>query len=136
MDAELDILSEESVSVDVTPLVNVALVLVLIFLVTSPFLMKQLMGVKLPEAVTTKTESQENITISISPDEGYAINEIPISKDALAVELSRQIKKSGISYVLIRADERVPHGEVEDLMKLSKQLRIRRIAFATIPKIR
>ena len=120
---------------DVTPLVNLSLVLVLIFMVTSPFFAKTLMPVVLPEAVTSQTEDRENLTISISPNQGFAINEIPIKKPALANEIRRQIRKSGISYVLIRADSRVPHGEVEDVMKICKQLKVKRVAFATVPKV-
>ena len=133
---ELDILEEEINGMDVTPMVNLSLVLLLIFMVTSPFFTKTLMPVNVPQAVTSKTEDQENITISISPVDGYGLNEELISKKDLARELRAAMKTSGISYVLIRADERVPHGEIEDVMKIGKRLGVKRIAFATIPKVR
>jgi biopolymer transport protein ExbD len=135
MDDELEEPREGMYGINVTPLVDVSLVLVLIFMVTSPFFAKPLIPVKLPEAVASESEDRQNITVSISPEEGYAINEIPAKKEALPVLLEQQLKESGFSFVLIRADERVPHGEVQDVMKAAKRAGARRIAFATTPKI-
>jgi biopolymer transport protein ExbD len=126
--------SEGLHGINVTPLVDVSLVLVLIFMVTSPFMVKPLMPVKLPQAVTSQPEDRENITVSISPEDGFAINEIPVERRTLAAQLKRQIKASGFSFVLIRADERVPHGDVQDVMKIAKEQGARRIAFAIVPK--
>jgi biopolymer transport protein ExbD len=120
-------------AINITPLVDVCLVLVLIFMVTSPFFAKQLMPVTLPRASTAESEDRENITVSISPEDGYAVNETSVSKDDLVRELRKQLRASGFSFVLIRADERVPHGEVQDVMKLCKRIGVRRIAFATDP---
>jgi biopolymer transport protein ExbD len=121
-------------SINITPLVDVCLVLVLIFMVTSPFFAKQLMDVHLPQASTSETEDKENITISLSPKEGWAINEIPVAREALYPELRRHLKSSGFSLVLIRADESVSNGEVQDVMKICKKAKVGRIAFATDPK--
>ena len=120
--------------INVTPLVDVCLVLVLIFLVTSPFFSKALLPVRLPQAVSSKAEDQENITLSISPDEGFAINEVPINRSDLSRELRKKMKDSGFSFLLIRADERVPYGEVQNVLKIGKALGVRRIAFGTSPK--
>jgi biopolymer transport protein TolR len=121
-------------SVNVTPLIDVALVLVLVFLVTSPLMVKSLLPVELPKAVTMESEDQENLTISMSPTEGYALNEVPLRKEALENELKRAMKKSGIKYVLIRADESVAHGDVDDVMKMARRQKAQRISFATLPK--
>ncbi len=132
MNAQLD--QEEMSGINITPLVDVCLVLLLIFMVTSSYFSKKLISVTVPAAVTSQSETRENITISLSPKEGFALNEVPLSKSALATELRRLIKKSGINYVLIRADERVPAGQVEELMKISKSAGAGRVAFATVPK--
>jgi biopolymer transport protein ExbD len=127
--------SDEGVNaINITPLVDVCLVLVLIFMVTTPFFAKPLLAVALPRASTAQSEDRENITISISPEEGWAVNEIPIKKEALYQELRRQLKMSGFDFVLIRADERVPHGEVQEVMKICKKARVKRVAFATDPR--
>jgi biopolymer transport protein ExbD len=121
-------------AINITPLVDVCLVLVLIFMVTSPFFAKQLVTVTLPKASTAESEDRENITVSISPTEGYAVNEISVTQEGLSAELRKQLKESGFSFVLIRADEQVSHGQVQDVMKLCKKIGVRRIAFATDPR--
>lgn len=125
---------EEISGINVTPLVDVSLVLVLIFMVTSPFFSKPLMNVSLPRAVSSKSENRQNITVSVSPEEGYSVNEIPVDKKALPFLVQSQMDKSGFSFILIRADERVPHGEVLEIMEMAKKIGAKRIAFATMPK--
>jgi biopolymer transport protein ExbD len=121
--------------INITPLVDVCLVLVLIFMVTSPFMSKQLVDVRLPRASTSETEAKENITISLSPSEGWSVNEVPVERQALYHELQHRLKTSGFTLVLIRADEDTPHGEVEDVMKICKKAKVPRIAFATNPQL-
>jgi biopolymer transport protein ExbD len=122
--------------INITPLTDVGLTLVIVFMVMSPIVVKNLLPVKLPEAVSAKSERTENITISVSPEDGFAINEVPVKRETLERELDRTIQRSHITYVLIRADERIPYGEVEDIMKMAKRLGGTQIAFATVPKSR
>src|SRR4051794_17410216 len=100
MDTQNETLFDDSndAEINIAPLVDVCLVLVLIFIVTAPLFAKRLMPVGLPKAVTAQSESQENITISISPTDGYAINEIPIKRAALSLELRRYLKKANLKY--------------------------------------
>lgn len=132
---DLDTLSDDRELINITPLVDVSLVLVLIFLVTSPVIVKQIMDVKLPEAVSSKSEVEENLTVSIGINSVYQINEIAVTKAGLFTELKKQKTKSGINYLLIRADEQIAYEDVEDVMKIAKRLRFSRVAFATTPKV-
>ena len=120
--------------INIAPLVDVCLVLVLVFMVTSSYLSKELIPLQVPKAVTARAEDRENITISISPTGGFALNEKSLPRTSLEPELKRYMKETGIDYVLIRADEHIPYHEVEYVMKLSKRLGAGRIAFATVPK--
>ena len=92
------------------------------------------MNLRLPESVSAGAEDQQNITVSISPEEGYAVNESAVEKKALSATLHRQMKDSGFTFLLIRADERVAYGDIEDILKIGKELGFKRIAFATTPK--
>jgi biopolymer transport protein ExbD len=121
-------------AINITPLVDVCLVLVLIFMVTSPFFARQLMTVALPRASAAETEDRENITVSMSLKEGFAVNEVSVPRENLYAELKRQLNVSGFSFVLIRADQTVAYGEVEEVMKLCKKAKVKRIAFATDPR--
>lgn len=126
--------SDSISGINVTPLVDVSLVLVLIFLVSSPFFVKSLVPVQLPQATSSSSEDQKNITVSIASDRTFSVNETSIDKKVLTHEIETQMKESDISFLLIRADEAVPHGDVEDIMKIGKKLGFKRIAFATNPK--
>jgi biopolymer transport protein ExbD len=127
---------EESYGINVTPLVDVSLVLVLIFMVTSPFFLKDLLQVNLPEATSLQMESRKNITVSVSAAGEMALNEIPVtSLNVLSFELSRAIKKEGSDVVLLRADGNVPSGDVQDILKIIKKAGARRVAFATQPRL-
>ena len=133
---ELDTKINDEAEINVTPLVNISLVLVLVFMVANPFIVKNLIPVQLPKAVSSETEHEENISITISPEEGFVVNEEPVDKKNLKMAMRTILKNTGISFVLIRADERVPHGEVEDVLKMAKQVGVKRIAFGTQPKNR
>ena len=63
-------------------------------------------------------------------------NLVAVQRAELFARLKLAMKESGFTFLLIRADERVPHGEVEYIMKVGKQLGMKRIAFATLPKMR
>lgn len=118
--------------INVTPLVDVCLVLVIVFMVTAPFFAKPLMELTLPRAITGEGEGRENITISISPKFGFAINDENIgSSNDLLPELAKKIKDTGYTFVVIRADEQVPHGTVLEVMDMARLAGATRVAFAT-----
>lgn len=120
--------------INVTPLVDVSLVLVLIFMVTSPFFTKSHIPVNVPAAHSGKYEEHKNVSVTLSPEDGISVNETRVSLSELGAELKKQIKDTGFDAVLIRADERVGSGEVQDVMRIAKNAGAGRIAFATRPK--
>ena len=70
--------------IDITPLVGVALILVIVFMVTSPLMMTNAdMDIDLPKAKTIEAKSQTNITISYSKNHEIALNEIQVSLSLL-----------------------------------------------------
>lgn len=122
-------------SINVTPLVDVSLVLVIIFMVTAPFFAKPLMDLTLPTAVTGDAEGRENITVSISPKYGFAINDQSVeSSQMLLPELEKKIRDTGYTFIIIRADEQVPHGTVLEVMDIAKMAGANHVAFATEQK--
>ncbi len=120
--------------INVTPLVDVSLVLVLIFMVTSPFFAKALMPVSLPQARSAESEDQKNIAVSLAADGRIEVNEVSVDMDGLRQEIINQMDKTGFSFVLIRADERVLNGQIQDVMRAAKQAKASRVAFATTPR--
>ncbi len=105
--------------INVTPLVDVCLVLVIIFMVTAPLFSQPIMEVELPKAITDEGESAENITITINPDEQLAVNAKEVTIDELKVELKLKMQESADKYVIIRADKLTNHERHKSIPQLS-----------------
>src|SRR3989339_213162 len=119
--------------INVTPLVDVCLVLVIIFMVTAPMMVHPNMDLTLPKASTKEAEEKENITISISSKGDWAINQDIVGKEGVAEQLLVTIKKNNDKYIVIRADKDAPWGAAEEAMSMAKKVGAR-YALATEQK--
>ncbi len=123
--------------IDITPLVGVALILVIVFMVTSPLIMAPInMKVDLPKARTIEVNSQENITISLSRDDQIALNEKQISQSELENELRMAVDQHPQRVVIIRADKYVEHEKVLLLLSIAKKAGAKQLALATLQRNR
>jgi len=123
--------------INVIPLIDVCLTLVIIFMVTSPLMMVPTnLEVDLPKARTIEAKSESNITISISKDNIIALNETEIQLANLQIALSEMVKEHPDRLVVIRADKNVNHQWVLDLLTISKRAGATRLALATLQRNR
>ena len=118
--------------VNIIPVIDVSLVLLIILLATSPILNLPGFEVKLPKAQTSESK-EKNISISLSKTDQLAVNEQNVTWDSLGNAVSQQLKekKDKNFLVIIRADEGVNYGKVEQAMDIAKQFGAQRIAIAT-----
>ena len=99
--------------IDITPLVGVALILVIVFMVTSPLMMSSAnLDINLPKATTIDARSQTNITISYSKDQKLALNEMKVNIKLIGHALKNLIKTYPDRLVIIRADKDVTQKRV------------------------
>lgn len=117
--------------INVTPLVDVSLVLVIIFMVTAPLFSQPVMTVELPKAITDEGKEGENITITINPEDKIAINAKEVTQDEMKPELKLAIQKSADKLVVIRADKLTNHGIVIEVLDTAKELGAKTLVFAT-----
>ncbi len=123
--------------IEITPLIGVALILVIVFMATSPLIMVPLnMEIDLPKARTVEAKAESNITITISKDNTLALNESEIQLSTLPLALSELIKEHPDRLVVIRADKSVSHQQVLDLLSISKRAGATRLAVATLQRNR
>jgi len=123
--------------INVIPLIDVCLTLVIIFMVTSPLMMVPTnLEIDLPKARTIEAKSESNITISISKDNIIALNESEIQLATLQLALSEMLKDHPDRLVVIRADKNVNHQWVLDLLTISKRAGATRLAVATLQRNR
>lgn len=109
--------------INVTPLVDVCLVLVIIFMVTANFVMQG--GINLTQsaagAATGKQSTEENVKIILTRDNKIIVNGRTITRDNLALELKVRIAKSKDKLVTVVADKANRVENVVDVLDLSKQ---------------
>jgi biopolymer transport protein ExbD len=116
--------------VNIIPVIDVSLVLLIILLATSPILNLPGFEVKLPKAVTAESK-EKNISVSLSVKGEMAVNEETVNESTLIPALQKELKDKKDFLVIIRADQGVTYGKVERVMELTKQAGAQRIAIAT-----
>lgn len=125
--------------INVIPYVDIMLVLLLIFMVTAPFLIQGI-NIDLPQVDSAPIEDFENnsLTISIDSTGNYyleldSFKNVPMDLDTLKSELVKIIPKNKIE-IFIRADSQVIFNEVASLMSSLQKLKPNSINFLTEPK--
>lgn len=115
--------------INVTSLVDVTLVLLIIFMITSP-LMQLGIQVNLPRASAKSVESRENLTITIRKDATVHVGDKAVPLAALPEELEAA-REAGKKGVLIRADQAVPYGAVVKVLDLTRKAGIQDVGLVT-----
>jgi len=128
--------SDEPITeINVTPLVDICLVLVIIFMVTVPIMMvTSPLKVDLPKAKTIEAREDVNIIIAIDARNRIAVDEKEGTVDDLPQLLQAAFEKKGDRMVIIRADKNVLHGKVLEIMDLVKRMGGSRMSVATVRK--
>ena len=125
---------EESISqINITPLVDVMLVLLVIFMVTAPIL-QQGVAVDLPQVTTGALVSEEeSLIINITRDAKIHLNEHPLKLSDLQGRLSELAHKNPNRPVYLRADKGVPYGKVVEVMAVIRNAGIQKLGMVTEP---
>jgi len=119
--------------INVTPLVDVMLVLLIIFMVTAP-MMQQGVQVNLPKAQAKALSAQEEtVVVSIDKSGKTFINSAEISPGELKSRLSSMFENRTKKEVFLKADRTVPYGEVVKTMAEIKGAGIERLGMVTEP---
>lgn len=119
------------VGINITPLVDVCLVLVIIFMVTAPLMMQPTLPVELPKAKTKEGKETDNVTLTITKDGRWALNETTMSRTEVEKTLTDKVDASRDGYVIIRADRTVLYSEALDAMRMARSAGAKQYAVAT-----
>ena len=122
--------------INVTPFVDVMLVLLIIFMVTAP-LMTTGMEVELPrtDAPTLTMDQDDQLILSITAEGAYYINEHDFTLEELRPKLIAIAKANPDQELFLRADGAVPYEKVAQLMALCTQAGISKMGMVTQPGI-
>jgi biopolymer transport protein ExbD len=120
--------------INVTPLVDVCLVLVIIFMVTAPLMSDPVIKVNLPKAATRAGDEREGdkLTITLGKDGRLALDQKEF-KDLKEMEddLKIRLSESETKRVIVRADEEALHGRLTDVMAAAKDAGAESLTIAT-----
>jgi biopolymer transport protein ExbD len=118
--------------INVTPLVDVMLVLLIIFMITAP-LMSHKIKVELPEANLDRKEEKAPpvppITLAVQEDGSLFWNDEPIGKDLLESRLSIEAQKTPQPQVNVRGDKTTKYRIVSDVVKIAQAQGMRKVGF-------
>jgi biopolymer transport protein TolR len=115
--------------INVTSLVDVTMVLLIIFMITSP-LMQMGIQVNLPRASAKAVETKGNLVVTVKKDATVSVEDRVIPLAALAGELDRALQ-AGKKGVLIRADKEVPYGAVVRILDIARKTGINDVGLIT-----
>ena len=121
--------------INVTPFVDVMLVLLIIFMVTAPMMM-QGVDVSLPEATAEPLESEkEHLIITIDTKNQVFINDFQVSVDGLGEKLKKILEGRSDREVFLKADKDISYGTVVQVMAEVKGAGVEKLGMVTEPTI-
>ena len=123
--------------INVTPLVDVMLVLLIIMMIVAPMLQKGV-DVKLPEAANTadKPEVQDQTVLAVSADGRLFLNSVEVPENDLQRRVTDALEAKKAKIVLIKADEDAPYGRVMAAMDSLRKAQVEDMGLVTERKIK
>ena len=127
--------SELMSEINVTPFVDVMLVLLVIFMVTAPMMIQGL-NVDLPEATAKPLDSEkEHLVITINKDQQVYINDFEVTVEFLRDKLLKILQGRTDRDVYLKADKSIPYGIVVQVMAEIKGAGVEQLGMITEPAI-
>ena len=118
--------------INVTPFVDVVLVLLIIFMITAPVLQSGI-EVAVPKTKTVKEVTEERLVISIDRSQRVFLGNDPININEIGSRLRQKIRDPEHQSIYVRADENVPFGAFATVMDAVKQAGITNVSIVTQP---
>ncbi len=118
--------------INVTPLVDVMLVLLIIFMVTAPMMTRGI-DVRLPKTESGSDATEQRLVVSVDRENMVYLNERPVNIQLLTDRLKTEMEQRGIDFVFLRADQEVSYGRVMMVMDQIKRAGADRIGMVTLP---
>ncbi len=120
--------------INMTPLIDVMLVLVVIFIITAPLLASSI-KLDLPKTDAAKPNEAPKFVLLVVDKTGQAfLNDKPLATTELAQQLAQTAAQNPDTELQLRADEAVPYGRVVEVMGVAQKAGLNRIGFVAEPK--
>ena len=121
--------------INITPLTDVVMVLLVIFMVTTPLMMNDAFKIKLPTAATAEPQVEQTTTVTVVPGNKIYLNKAEVgSFDDLKGLLASRMADSPDKTVVIKADATIMNGIVVKVLDIAKEAGALKLAIATQPE--
>ncbi len=120
--------------VDLIPLIDVVLLLLIFFILSSRFIFQSVIAVDLPKAITADVEAQANHTVILTRGGLIFFDGRKVPEEGLIFGLELARSRGRDPLVIIRADKEVSYSQVMKIMGLARKAGIKRLALATEPE--
>lgn len=123
--------SQEVISdINVVPLVDIILVVLIIFMVTAPMFMKPTINVNLPKAASGDQTAPSKLNITLTADGRINLNGKFVTENEVKEYSTQEVAKNPEAQAIISADKDVPHGQVVGILDIVKSAGIKKFAIS------
>ena len=119
--------------INVTPLVDIMLVLLIIFMLTAHLIAKQAIEVELPRAAQSTTPKPTTLAVTLTRDGALYLNDQPVTADGLRAAVRDAVAKDPRTQAIIAGDKAVSHGRVVWVLDVVKSLGVTSFAIQIDP---
>ena len=123
-------------SINVTPFVDVVLVLLVIFMVTAPIIAKDILNLNLPKTESGDGKGISPLAIAINRSGQILLNSVLLSEEDLKVEIKKALLNNKETQAIIGADTEVKYGDVAHIIDLVKTAGLNKFAIQVEREIR
>ncbi len=116
--------------INVTPLVDITLVLLIIFMVTATFVSERAMEVNIPKSATKENAPTPAISVTLGKDGTLKIMKKSVTLEQLSVLLANEVKAFPDEKVLLKAEKDLPYYKVAEVLEAIKLAGIKKVALA------
>lgn len=115
-------------SINITPFVDVVLVLLVIFMVTAPMLVKDVLEIKLPKTASGDGQVAQTLGIAVNREGNILLNGTLVDDEGLKTAAQEALAKSAEAQAIVSADVEVAYGKVVHVIDLLKSSGLNRFA--------
>ncbi|MBC7371358.1 MAG: biopolymer transporter ExbD [Bdellovibrionaceae bacterium] len=130
MAMKTDLDNEAIAEINVVPLVDIILVVLIIFMVTAPMIMKPTINVNLPKAASGGQTAPSKLNIALTADGRINLNGVFADEETVKQKALDEIAKNPEVQAVISADKDVPHGKVIGLLDIVKTAGVKKFAIS------
>jgi biopolymer transport protein ExbD len=114
--------------INITPMVDVVLVLLIIFMATAPLIQKRAVNVNLPKSAMGQKKATATLQLYFTADRQVLIESVKVTPEGLETALKERLRLDPAMDVSVAADKTVPYGEVVGLLDVVRRAGVKKVA--------